>query len=196
MATISLMINHDEKIAELNREATRQKNAGNLDKAITALQEVQRCMRDSSLMYPTESWLRLPLFLQEGNRFDEAMEEFNRILLEADGRIAKEFSHQPEFYHRGATHHVRATTYDKMRLACDREGLPDEAMKYADLRDEHLERHYKFKDEWEEFRTQERARRRAEREKRFPSLAKRNMAVSDDVPAVFRLGRKVDTSAK
>lgn len=155
VGAISLIIDsskEDEEISALHREATRLKDVGDLDKAIAALQKAQNLMRRSNVVNTTESWLRLPLFLQQGGRFDEAMVEFNRILAETDTRIANEFSHQPEFAQHGFTHHVRATIYDKMRAACKRQNLGDEAARYLALRNEYMEKDEQFKVRLEKYR--------------------------------------------
>lgn len=125
-ATISATI--DEETAELSREATKLKNAGDMDGAVQALKKVK---------YRTgTAGVRLPLFLQQAGRFDEAMTEFNILLSEVDAQYAKDFSHQPEFIQRGQALHAKATIYDKLRLACKRQKLYDEATKYQILRDD------------------------------------------------------------
>lgn len=167
--SISLIINRsseDEEVSAHHREATQLKDAGNLNKAIAALQKAQNLMRRSNVANTTEGWLRLPLFLQQGGRFDEAMEEFNRLLVETDARIAKEFSHQPEFAQHGFTHHVRATIYDKMRVACKRQKLPDEVEKYKALSDEFLDKHEKFQKVWKKYDDARSAKQIAEIEKK------------------------------
>jgi tetratricopeptide (TPR) repeat protein len=155
VGSISLFINkskEDEEIAALHREATRLKDAGDWDKAIAALQKAQNMMRRSNVANTTESWLRLPLFLQQGGRFDEAMEEFNRLLAETDARIANEFSHQPEFAQYGFTHQVRATIYNKMRVACKRQNLLDETARYKALHDEYMGKDEQFRVAFEKYK--------------------------------------------
>lgn len=125
--TSSMAFSVDEEAAALNREATQWKKSGDWDKAIAALQKISG-----------GAGLRLPSFLQQAGRFEEAMEEFNRLLGEVDANAADMFSHQPEFIQKGQALHVKATIYDKMRLACKRQKLPDEEGKYAALCDECL----------------------------------------------------------
>ncbi len=163
----------NSRISVLHREATQLKDSGEWDKAIAALQEAQELMRKSDDIDTIERWLRLPIFLQQGGRFDEAMQEFNRLLDELNDRTAREFSHQPEFIQRGATHHQRAAIYNKMKVACKRQKLPEKAAKYEKLRDECLEKHQKYMEErdiyWKEqsaLREAKRAERRAELDKK------------------------------
>lgn len=134
-ATITATI--DEETAELSREATRLKDAGDMDGAVQALKKVKDRTGTAGV--------RLPLFLQQAGRFDEAMVEFNILLSEVDEQYARDFSHQPEFIQKGQALHAKATIYDKMRLACKRQKLPEEAAKFESLRDN-------FRDEFEAYR--------------------------------------------
>ena len=193
--TASMVINRDEETAALHREATQLKYIADWDGAIESLKKAQERMRHSNFRHPAESWLRLPLFLQQGGRFDEAMEEFNRILDETDDRIAKECSYMHEYYRHGAAYFVRGTIYGKMSLACKRQKLPKEAEKYKELREKFLEKHDEFMVEWEKFDKIESARKRAELEKQYPSLARRkdigtNSNDDSTCPQVFRSGRQ------
>lgn len=157
--TITVTIDpREEDIASLHRAATAMKDSGDVDKAIYALQKAQKLMRESSFSHTTESWLRLPLFLQQGGKFDEAMVEFDRLLDDTDARIADEFSHQPEFIQHGATHHVRATIYDKMRLACKRQKLSEYAAEYEVLRDKYRKEHQRYIKKLELYRKRESAK--------------------------------------
>ena len=161
--TSSLIINRDEEIAALHREATRLKETGDWDGAVAGLREAQVRMRESSTSYPIETWVRLPLFLKQAGRFEEAMLEFSRQLDEIDGRIAKEFSHQPERFWSGFAYHPRAVIYDKMRVACKRQKLPEEAGKYEVLRDEYREKGEKFRTEFDAWNRKDMAHKRVGR---------------------------------
>lgn len=76
----SFVINKDEETAALHRKATSLRDAGDLDSAIVALQKAQERMRQSNFSHTAESWVRLPLFLQQAGRFHEAELEFQRLL--------------------------------------------------------------------------------------------------------------------
>lgn len=178
--TSGFVINKDEETASLHREATRLKDAGDWDGAVAALQKAQDRMRKSNFSHTTEGWLRLPLFLQQGGRFDESMDEFNRLLNEVDERMANEFSHQPKRFWLGFAHHPRSVIYDKMRVACKRQKLLVEADKYETLRDEFRDKGEKFKKKFDAWHSKDMERKRAELEKEYPSLAR----------------RKIDSSAK
>lgn len=51
-------------ISELNKEATRLKNAGDLEGAIVCLRAAKYLRWTADVDYTIKSWTRLPLFLQ------------------------------------------------------------------------------------------------------------------------------------
>lgn len=86
----NFVINKDEETAALHREATHWKESGDWDNAIATLQKAQERMRKSNLSNTAESWVRLPLFLQQGGRFNEAELEFQRLLDDLPALARKE----------------------------------------------------------------------------------------------------------
>lgn len=142
----------DEETAELNREATRLKNAGDWDGAIVALKKARERTDSDDL--------RLPLFLQQAGRFDEAMTEFNRILSRVDERFARDLSHQPEFIQKGQALHEKATIYDKMRLACKRQNLSDEASRYAAICEKYREEFDAYREVADEYQRKKQKERK------------------------------------
>jgi hypothetical protein len=94
-------------------------------------------MRTSNTSYTIEQWLRLPLFLQQAGRFDEAMLEFGELIAEMKPRIAREFGHATANVRRSVVSSELSRLYDKMRLACQREKLAAEAERYATLSKQH-----------------------------------------------------------
>lgn len=146
----------DEETAELHRRATALKDAGDMDGAVEALKKVKDRTGTAGV--------RFPLFLQQAGRFDESMEEFNRLLNEVESISAKDFGHHPERFWKGFSYQPRSEIYDKMRLACKRQKLPDEAAKYEALRDEFREKSDKFKEEFDEWHRKDMERKRAELE--------------------------------
>ena len=111
----------DEKIAELNRRATQFKDAKEWDKAIECLQKAQLRMKKSPTWNPIESWLRLPLFLQQAGRFDEAMEQFDWLLGEVDEWHAVGYSHRPKSVQKKLANAAREIILGKIELAKRRE---------------------------------------------------------------------------
>ena len=66
---------------ELLKQATAQKNAGDLPSAIKSLKIAYEELNKNSMLYPIQTYLRLPLYLQEAEIKDEAWEEFNKLIL-------------------------------------------------------------------------------------------------------------------
>lgn len=120
----------DKKIAALHREATSYKII-NWDKAVTCLQEAALLMRADTGIHTCDRWTRLPVFLQQAGRFDEAMQEFEQLLKEVKPRVKKEMAHVP--YPTAARYYTHVNTaqiYDKMRMVCKRQKLPDKVKEY------------------------------------------------------------------
>lgn len=131
----------DEESAELLREAARLKGEKDWNGAIEALKKADA--RTGTV------GVRLPLYLQQAGRFEEAMAAFNKLLSEIELQVVKDFSHHPERFWDGFSYFPRSNIYDKMRLACKRQKLPEEAEKYEALRDEFLKKHEKFSSEFD-----------------------------------------------
>ncbi len=127
-------------MARLGREATDLKSSGDMDGAIQCLQEVKRLMIANPNGCTVQQWLRLPLYLQQAGRFDEAMGEFQELLISPPvTRDLRATGHRLESRDvlDMLLHSDFAAIYDKMRLACSREGLMEEAERYRRLADEH-----------------------------------------------------------
>ena len=76
--------------AELLKLATQYKSDGDWDKAIAALRQAQAGMLASGVLYPAATWCRLPLYLQQAGKFDEAMQEFDFLLRDLPRRARKD----------------------------------------------------------------------------------------------------------
>lgn len=111
----------EERSSELLKDATKKKDEKDLDGAISCLREAYKLMAQSTISYPIETFLRLPLYLQQAGRYAEAVEEFEKLLRNAPAKIAKEFSHVSAKRQNGLAAMERATIFDKMRLAAQRE---------------------------------------------------------------------------
>lgn len=126
----------DEEIAKLNREATVNKGI-DWSIAISNLQEAKALMlKRSPCSWPFKQWLRLPLFLQQANRFDEALVEFDWLLNSfintyiecASRQLKRKDIHFKEYW----LHLYRYYIYDKICLSYKREGLKNEAVKFRE----------------------------------------------------------------
>lgn len=120
------------RLWQVGKDATRLKKEGNLDAAISALQEQQRLARAQGVFLEAKTLLRLPLYQERAGRFSCALAEFERILRIAD--TAAEglgMSNPSATWVAYAAALWRADVYDKMRLACSRQKLQDEAARYT-----------------------------------------------------------------
>jgi len=126
----------DERIAALHREATQHKN-NNWEAAVTCLLEASELMRLHGGIYVMDRWTRLPVFLQQAGRFDEAMLEFERLLSEVESRVDAEFEHSKPIVKEKYVHLNYQKIYDKMRMVCKRQKLTDKTIEYGRLAEEH-----------------------------------------------------------
>lgn len=97
-------------------------------------------MREYPGHYVIDRWIRLPVFLQQAGRFDEAMQEFEKLLKEVQGRVRQEtLENATENWISYQEHINYQKIYDKMRMVCKREKWADEVKKYASLATRHAE---------------------------------------------------------
>ncbi|WP_171694570.1 hypothetical protein [Methylomonas sp. ZR1] len=128
----------DERIAALHREATQHK-VFDWDAAVACLQEANDLMRRHGGIYDIERWLRLPVFLQQAGRFQEAMQVFNQLLNDVEPRVRAEFSHTSPTTINKHIHLHYQKIYDKMRMACKREKRLEEATQFGAMSLKHGE---------------------------------------------------------
>lgn len=108
----------------LLKEATARKDAGDLSGAIGLLREAYRAIKNIPTIYPVNTFLRLPLYLQQAKRNDEAWREFNSLLTHGYPNQTK----SP-----GLLAMDHAIIYKKMRLFLQREGKSDLAVRFGIL---------------------------------------------------------------
>jgi hypothetical protein len=108
----------DDTVQRLLKEASQKKRSGDLDGAITLLKAAYR----HSWSFPIEVYLRLPLYLQESGKKDEAWKEFNRLVLWVNSK--------PRYSPEGTPMEL-SSIWDKMRLFLQREGKNDYAVQFA-----------------------------------------------------------------
>ncbi len=125
---ITLEVHRDEELEELHREATAAKKAKDWDRAID-------CLRKANDRAGAEDFgsMRLPLFLQQAGRFDEAMLEFKQLLAGVENFVELALAHATPTARRAAVASHRFRIYDKMRLACQREKRIEDAAHYTAL---------------------------------------------------------------
>jgi tetratricopeptide (TPR) repeat protein len=123
-------------ISTLHKNATAYKNAGDIENAISLLYQAKLLANQNPISCPIDSWLRLPLFLQQAGRFNEAMAEFNDLLENPPITREKDSPLEPLVLEM-LTHADMCAIYDKMRLACDRENRFKESEQYEKLSKKH-----------------------------------------------------------
>ena len=111
----------EQRAQELLKEATAKHDRKDFFGAIACLKEAYGLSRQSSVIHPAETYLRLPLYLQKAGRFDDAMKEFGALLDVISGRVLQEFDHQDATIQLSLIAMNRHIIYDKMRVACKRE---------------------------------------------------------------------------
>jgi len=71
---------NDELVAVLLRESTARKDAGRWPDAVASLYQAKALMLVSPMIYPADTWCKLPLYLQQAGQFAESMAEFEFLL--------------------------------------------------------------------------------------------------------------------
>jgi hypothetical protein len=111
----------EQKAAELLKEATQKKYDRDFDGAISCLRKAYELLARSATIYPIETYLRLPLYLQKSGRYKESLVEFKKLLSNNRAKIHDEFSHCSTKEQEGLSAMECSITLDKMRLAAQRE---------------------------------------------------------------------------
>lgn len=106
----------------LLKEATAKRKVGDLENAIKLLREAYKEIGKGSIIYSVDTFLRLPLYLQEAKRNDEAWREFNLLLTKGYPNQMNDPELIP-MYH--------SIIYDKMRLFLQREGKSELAVRFG-----------------------------------------------------------------
>lgn len=112
----------DDTVQRLLREATELKRNGSFDRAIETLKAAYKELGKYSSVFPIEVYLRLPLYLQESGKKDEAWAEFNRLVSWVNSKPR---------YSPQVTPMELSAIWDKMRLFLQREGKNDYAVQFA-----------------------------------------------------------------
>jgi tetratricopeptide (TPR) repeat protein len=132
-----------EKASAFLKEATALKKEGKITQAIEKLRQAYVHISKTNTDYGIEVFLRLPLYLQEAGRKDEAWREFNLLLTSG---------YQNMFTATWSWHLMESKVYDKMRLVMQRDGKQSMAISFGvisyikELRSE-LEKPKDIKDE-------------------------------------------------
>ncbi|EHN6227648.1 hypothetical protein KJE99_003761 [Salmonella enterica] len=127
--------------SDLLKKATELKSIDDMYGAIECLKRFKQITDEAEDGHTIQSYLRLPLYMQQAGFFDDAMREFRYLLDNNEGVINKTFSHQPKSIRRMLGHARLFSIYDKMRLACERQGELSLANDYKKLYKKHKNAH-------------------------------------------------------
>lgn len=111
----------DKKAAELLKKASDIKGK-DINTAIDLLKKAYFQINKTDISYPISTFLRLPMYLQEANRTEEAIEAFNDLLINGYPNQQKDKS---------LIIFDKSHIYDKMRLFYQREKRPQKAVSYG-----------------------------------------------------------------
>ena len=111
----------------------KKKTMSDISATISSLQETNRSILVQSGSTPIETFLRLPLLLQKNGQYADAFTEFERLISIVPAKIAKEFAHISIREQNSLIAMERATIFDKMRLAAQRENQFDSAVYFQIL---------------------------------------------------------------
>ena len=103
---------HEPKSAKLLKEVTKLKKGGELDQAIETLKKAYHEIEREGGGHAMQTYLRLPMLLQQAGRPDDAWEEYNRLLRSDPTGMGQSREVTPMFH---------SQVYDKMRLFLQRE---------------------------------------------------------------------------
>lgn len=112
----------DDNIGTLLKKATELKKNGNIDSAIDTLKLAYSEIKKTNTTYLINTFLRLPLYLQEAKRNDEAWKEFNNLLSQGYPNYDRDQEVWPA---------EEGIIYDKMRLFLQREGKHNLAISFG-----------------------------------------------------------------
>jgi len=114
----------EKKIRVLLKDAAQKRRSKNLDEAIALLRQAYEEIKKSNISFPFDTFLRLPLYLQQAAYIDESLSEFELLLNHG-------YPNQPE--EESLILMDRSIIYDKMRLVLQREKRYIDAAKYCTM---------------------------------------------------------------
>ena len=109
---------------ELLKQATAKKKAGDLESAIKLLRDAYKKSGKGEIGVGIKDYLRLPAYLQEAGRNDEAWQELNNLLTKGYPQQSNDPRIVPIDH---------SAIYDAMRLFLQREGKNESAVRFGIL---------------------------------------------------------------
>jgi len=112
----------EPKSAKLLKQVTKLKKGGKLEEAIETLKKAYHEIEREGGSHAMQTYLRLPMLLQQAGRPDAAWEEYNRLLRSDPTGMGQSREVTPMFH---------SQIYDKMRLFLQREGKTKSAVEFG-----------------------------------------------------------------
>ena len=131
---------------QLLKQAANEKKT-DINKSINTLRQALKNIQYNKISYSIDVFLRLPLYLQQAQRKEEALSEFNRLLDSNNDRVMKNMEN--------------SIILDKMRLFYERENHKTEALRYGIL--SYVVRYYAYIDQYNLAYSKEDAQERRQR---------------------------------
>ncbi|WP_017300139.1 hypothetical protein [Nodosilinea nodulosa] len=124
----------------LLKEATRLKSQGNMHSAIKMLEAANIAISEGETQYTVDTFVKLPLYLQQAGRGQEAIEKLIKLLDLYSPCWGKPLRRDNVGMIQSHIEKQRAIVYDKLRLVLQREQRYEEAIPYALLADTYSDR--------------------------------------------------------
>lgn len=119
------------RASALIKHSTQLKRDGDMSGAIEALEDAAVAIKEGKTEFPVETHCKLPLYLQQAGRGDEAVQKFMEVLELYPPSWGKKLRRDSRGGFRGHIERQRSTVYDKLRLVLQRDGKFEEALPYA-----------------------------------------------------------------
>ena len=121
------------RAAALTKLATQFKQQGDMDGAIAALEAAETAMEEGKTTYGVDTYCKLPLYLQQADRGEEAAQKLIALLEKYPPSWGKKLRRDRVGMFNNSIEKQRSIVYDKLRLVLQRDSKFQEAIPYAVL---------------------------------------------------------------
>lgn len=128
---------NEKIISDLNKEVTALLNT-DMNLAIVKLKRVWDLLEQSTSHHTVKEYLRLPNYLQQYGKMDEALLYFNQLIDETESRIDR---HNPKLKKSMRNKMIKSdlnAIYNQMRIAYKRQGNKEMEKYYGQLADKYF----------------------------------------------------------
>ncbi|MEO1211512.1 MAG: hypothetical protein AAFX78_18520 [Cyanobacteria bacterium J06638_20] len=128
------------RAAALTKLATQFKQQGDMDGAIAALEAAETAMAEGKTTYGVDTYCKLPLYLQQAGRGEEATQKLIALLEKYPPSWGKKLRRDRVGMFNSSIEKQRSIIYDKLRLVLQRDAKFQEAIPYAVLAETYSQR--------------------------------------------------------